>query len=94
MIYQFERLDNCNYFVIWKDFDNLYGWQKIDGKEAEDMKKIYFHYIDKRSEIMKHAQFRNEEVFGDVISKDSTSSEQITKQKNCLVKIMWILISV
>ena len=62
--------------------------KKIDEKEAEELKKIYNHYIDKRSEIMKNTQFKVEDVFGDVISKDNFSQEQITKLNNFLAKIM------
>ena len=50
------------------------------------MKKIYNHYIDKRSGFMKNTQFRVEDVFGDVISKDKFSREQITKLKNFSAK--------
>ena len=62
--------------------------KKIDEKEAMDLKKIYNHYLDKSSEIMKNTSFRVEDVFGDVVSKDSISPEQITKLKNFLAKIM------
>ena len=62
--------------------------RKIDEKEAQELKKIYNHYIDKRSEIMSNTQFKVEDVFGDVISKDSISPEQITKLNNFLAKIM------
>ena len=62
--------------------------KKIDDKEAQELKKIYNHYIDKRSEIMKNTQFKVEDVFGEVISKDSISPEQITKPNNFLAKII------
>ena len=62
--------------------------KKIDERAAEELKKIYNHYIDKRSEIMKNTQFRVEDVFGDVITKDSIWPEQITKLNNFLAKIM------
>ena len=62
--------------------------EKIDEKEAQELKKIYNHYIDKRSEIMKNTQFKVEDVFGDNISKDNFSQEQITKVNNFLAKIM------
>ena len=61
---------------------------KIDRKEAEQLKQIYNQYIDKRSEIMRNTQFKVEDVFGDVISKDSISPEQLTKLNNFLAKIM------
>ena len=37
---------------------------------------------------MKNTQFKVEDVFGDVISKDSISPEQITKLNYFLAKIM------
>ena len=37
---------------------------------------------------MKNTQFKVEDVFGDVISKDIFSQEQITKLNNFLAKIM------
>ena len=66
--------------------------KKIDEKEAQELKKIYNHYLDKRKEIMKNTQFKVEDVFGDVISKDKFSQEQIIKRNNFLAKIMWIYI--
>ena len=62
--------------------------KKIDENEALELKKIYNHYIDKRSEIMKNTSFRVEDIFGDVISKDSISAEQVSKLNNFLAKIM------
>ena len=62
--------------------------KKIDGKEASELKKIYNHYLDKRQEIMNSTKFKVEDIFGDVISKDSISPEQITKLNNFLAKIM------
>ena len=60
--------------------------KKIDEKESQELKKIYNHYIDKRSEIMKNTQFKFEDIFGDIINKDSISTEQITKLNNFLAK--------
>ena len=62
--------------------------KKIDEKEALELKKIYNHYTDKRSEIMKNTQFKVEDVFGDVISTDSISPEQIIKLNNFSAKIL------
>ena len=62
--------------------------KKIDEKEGLEMKKIYNHYIDKRKEIMDSTKFKVEDIFGNVISKDSISPEQITKLNNFLAKIM------
>ena len=62
--------------------------KKIDEKEALELKKIYNHYIDKRKEIMDSTKFKVEDIFGDVISKDSISPEQITKLNSFLAKIL------
>ena len=62
--------------------------KKIDEKEANELKKICNHYIDKRSEIMKNTSFKVEDAFGDIISKDSISSEQITKLNKFLAEMM------
>ena len=56
--------------------------KKIVKKEALELKKIYNHYLDKRKQIMDSTKFKVEDIFGDVISKDSISPEQITKVKN------------
>ena len=62
--------------------------KKIDEKEAEQLKQNYNHYIDKKSELMKNTQFKVEDIFDTVISKDTNSTEQITKLNNFLAKIM------
>ena len=62
--------------------------KKINDKEAQELKKIYIHYFDKRKKIMKNPQFKVEDVFDDVSSKDSFSQEQTTKLNFCLSKIV------
>ena len=62
--------------------------KKIDQKEAEQLKQIYNHYVDKKSEIMKNTSFKVEDVFIDIIHKDTISPEQITKLNNFLAKMM------
>ena len=62
--------------------------KKIDEKEANQLKQIYNHYVDKKSEIMKNTAFRVEDVFNDIIHKDTISPEQITKLNNFLAKMM------
>ena len=54
----------------------------------QQLKTLYNHYIDRRSEIMKNTSFKVEDVFGDVINKDNFSQEQTTKLKKFLAKIM------
>ena len=62
--------------------------KKIDQKEADQLKQIYNHYVDKKSEIMKNTSFKVEDVFNDIIHKDTISPEQITKLNNFLAKMM------
>ena len=62
--------------------------KKINEKEAEQLKQIYNHYIDKKTEIMKNTSFKVEDIFTDVISKDTISTEQIIKLNNFLAKMM------
>ena len=62
--------------------------EKLDEKEAEELKKIYNHYLDKRKYIMKNTQSKVEDVFGDNKSKDKFSQEQITKLNKFLAKKM------
>ena len=62
--------------------------KKIDEKEANQLKQIYNHYVDKKSEIMKNTSFKVEDIFNDIIHKDTISPEQITKLNNFLAKMM------
>ena len=57
-------------------------------KKALELKKICNHYLHKRKEIMETTKFTVEDTFGDVISQDSISPEQIAKLNNFLAKIM------
>ena len=57
-------------------------------KKSFRIKKIYKYYVDKRKQTMTSTQFKVEAFFGDVISKDSISPEQITKLKILSIKIM------
>ena len=61
--------------------------KQTDKKEADELRKIYNHSLDKRKEIMKNTSFNVEDFFGDVISKDNFSQEQITKPNSFLAKI-------
>ena len=62
--------------------------KKIDKKEAQQLKQFYNHYVDKPTEIMNSTKFKVEDNFGDVISKDSTSPEQINKPNNVSAEIL------
>ena len=61
--------------------------KKIDQKEAEQLKQIYNHYVDKKSEIMKNTNFKVEDIFNEVINKDTISQDQIIKLNNFLAKM-------
>ena len=59
----------------------------INQKEADQLKQIYNHYVDKKSEIMRNTQFKVEDIFNEVINKDTISEEQIVKLNNFLAKM-------
>ena len=52
--------------------------KKFMEKSWEIETDIYIHYIEKRKEIMNSTKFKVEDIFSDVVSKDSISPEQIT----------------
>ena len=60
--------------------------KKIHEKEAEEFKKLYKYYLDKRKDFMEKTQFKVEDIFGDIISQDRISQEQITKFDNFFSK--------
>ena len=62
--------------------------KKIDKKEALDLKNYYIHHLDRRKEIMKNTSSKVEDLFGDKISKNSSSPEQTFKLYILLAKIM------
>ena len=64
--------------------------KKIDEKEAQELKKIYNHYIDNQTDIMHSTKFKVEDIFYNIISADTISPEQITKLNNFLAKMMCI----
>ena len=59
----------------------------INQKEADQLKQIYNHYVDKKSEIMKNTSFKVEDFFNDVINKDTVSQEQLINLNNFLAKM-------
>ena len=59
----------------------------INQKEADQLKQIYNHSVDKKSEIMKNTQFKVEDIFNEVINKDTISQEQIVELNNFLAKM-------
>ena len=62
--------------------------EKTDEKEAQDLKKLYKPYLDKRKDIVNSTKIKVEDVFGDIISKDSVSPEQLSKHNNFPAKTM------
>ena len=88
---RYTKLRDCKNFITIlyeKTINQSMIDKRIDEKEALELKKIYNHYVDKRKEIMDSTKFKVEEIFADVIPKDSISPEQITKSSNFLTKIM------
>ena len=82
---QYTKLRDWINFIttLYKKTLNQSMIDKInDEKEAQELKKIYNKYVDKRKEIMNSTKFRVERIFGDVISKNSISPEQTTKLNN------------
>ena len=80
--------DSINFITILyeKTLNQSMVDKNIDEKEDLELKKIYNHYLDKRKEIMNSTKFKVEEIFGDVISKDTISPEQIIKLNIFLAK--------
>ena len=64
--------------------------KKINDKDAQLLKKICNHYLDKWKEIMKNTEFKVEDIFGDILNKNSISQEQIPNINIFLAKLMWI----
>ena len=85
---KFRDWINVNTFLFEKALKQSMIDKKIGEKEAQEIKKIYNHYLDKRKEIMKNTSFKVEDVFGDIINKDTISQEQLTKLNNFLTKMM------
>ena len=63
--------------------------KKIDEKEGEELKQIYYHYLEKRKDIMKSSKF-SVEVFGKINVSDTLNPEQIQKLNTFLAKLMWV----
>ena len=61
---------------------------KIDEKEALELKKIYNHYFDMRKRILKITSVKVEDFIVDILSIDSISEEQRTKLNNFLAKLL------
>ena len=61
--------------------------KKIDDKEANELKRIYNHYLEKRKDIMNSTKFTFEDVFG-TLGNEAITHEQITKLNNFLSRMM------
>ena len=68
--------------------------KKPDDKRAQRIRKMYNHYLDKRSDVMKNAHFKVQDVFGATSGKEDFSRKQITNIIKFLVKMIWIIFSV
>ena len=86
---------NVTTFLYGKTLkQSMIDLKKGNPMEAEEFKKIYNHILDKRTVILKKAQFKVEDVFGNKKGKDSISPVKVTKLDNFLPKIMKIKILV
>ena len=74
-----------------KSFKTSMVGKKIDKNEAQELKIIYNHYFDNRTEIMKNTSFKVKDVFGDILSKDSISTEQIPELNSFWAENGWII---
>ena len=77
---------NVSTFLYEKNLKQSMIDKKTDEKEAQELRKIYNHYLDKRKEILTSTQFNVEDIFGNIINKDTISQEQITKLNSFLAK--------
>ena len=58
------------------------------GKEALELRKVCNRKLDKRKETMNNTQVKVEDIFGDIISKDTLSAEKVTKLNKFSAKMM------
>ena len=61
--------------------------KELGETESNELKKIYNHYLDERIDDMKITQPRVDDLFVDIISKNSFSPEQTTKIINFRAKL-------
>ena len=71
-----------------KDLNESLVVEKIEEKEALELKKNYVLYPDRRKEIMTSTQFKVQDIFGANINKDTISQDRIIKSNNFSVKMM------
>ena len=79
---RYTKLRDCNNvtsLLFEKTMKESMIDKKVDGKQGEKLRLIFNHYINKQDEIKKSTQFKVEEVFGNVIPKDTFLPEQTTK---------------
>ena len=61
---------------------------KIDEKQAQELKKKYSFYLEKKIFNMKITQFRVEDVFGVLSTKGTFSEQKIIRLKKFSAKMM------
>ena len=82
------------HFYMRRQKNNRWLLTIINEKEANEMKELYNHYLDNRSDIMKDTQLKVGDVSGNFIGKDNISQDQINKLNNVSAKIMYIFVFV
>ena len=73
---------NVNTLLYEKTLKESMIDKKLDENEAEQLKQIYNHYVDKRGEVLTSTKLKVEDVITDVISKNNISQDQIIKPDN------------
>ena len=62
--------------------------RRFDEKEANDIKLIKTISLDKHEDLLKTKKVTFEIVFGEVLGKEATTAEQITKPSDFLAGLM------
>ena len=53
--------------------------EKKDEKEAQELKKVYNHYLNKRTDFMEKTQIKNKDSFSELIGDYASPPDQILK---------------
>ena len=88
---RFTKLSDWNIFITLlneKTLESSMVDEKLDEKEAQELKKIYNQYLERRKKIMKNTQLKFEDIFDDIINEDTISQDQLNKLNIFLARMM------
>ena len=68
---------NAIFLVTGKTIKQSMIVERKSGTKTIEIKNIYNHYLDKRTDTMKNTQFKVEEVFSDTLGEKSVSNAQV-----------------